>query len=181
MFSVNLNNRYDVELLNPFNGLFSRTTWVSQHQKGKPSGFYWSKRWWGGSDVSWTICKSFAPCSRHASTPPLSFYRPDALPAMQPTASKHWRNNRYDVEIEKKIYLWINDFWPCYLVTVKRVICECVVLASSGIDYDIKLWMPVNEQPQFDEASATEVSSSAEILLALTHNIMGIPQVVRFH
>ena len=25
----------------------------------------------------------------HASTPPLSFYRPDALPAAQPTASKH--------------------------------------------------------------------------------------------
>ena len=25
------------------------------------------------------------------STPPLSFYRPDALPAAHPTASKHWR------------------------------------------------------------------------------------------
>ena len=30
----------------------------------------------------------------HASTPPLSFYRPDALPAAQPTASKHWRRCR---------------------------------------------------------------------------------------
>ena len=30
--------------------------------------------------------------SNHASTPPLKFfYRPDALPAAQPTASKHWR------------------------------------------------------------------------------------------
>jgi len=27
----------------------------------------------------------------HASTPPLVFYRPVALPATQPTASKHWR------------------------------------------------------------------------------------------
>jgi len=27
----------------------------------------------------------------HASTSPLSFYRPDALPAAKPTASKHWR------------------------------------------------------------------------------------------
>jgi len=27
----------------------------------------------------------------HASTPPQSFYRPDALPATQPTASKNWR------------------------------------------------------------------------------------------
>ena len=25
----------------------------------------------------------------HASTPPLSFYRPDALPVAQPTVSKH--------------------------------------------------------------------------------------------
>jgi len=30
----------------------------------------------------------------HASTPPLSFYRPDALPAAQPTVSKHWRHCR---------------------------------------------------------------------------------------
>jgi len=27
-----------------------------------------------------------------SSIPPLSFYRPDALPAAQPTASKHWRH-----------------------------------------------------------------------------------------
>jgi len=32
--------------------------------------------------------------------------------------------------------------------------------------------MPVNEQPQFDEAAATEVSSVAEISLALTDNIL---------
>jgi len=33
------------------------------------SGFYWSKRWWGGSGISWTVCKSFAPCSRQITTP----------------------------------------------------------------------------------------------------------------
>jgi len=26
-------------------------------------GFYYSRRWWGGSGISWTICKSFAPRS----------------------------------------------------------------------------------------------------------------------
>ena len=31
----------------------------------------------------------------HASTPPLSFYRPDALPATQPTASKQWRHDHF--------------------------------------------------------------------------------------
>jgi len=28
------------------------------------SGFYWSIRWWGGSGISWTICKLFTLCSR---------------------------------------------------------------------------------------------------------------------
>jgi len=45
-----------------------------------------------GSGISWTISKS-APRSRQLTTsaPHHSvFYRPDALPAAQPTASKHW-------------------------------------------------------------------------------------------
>jgi len=32
------------------------------------SGFYWSKRWWGGSGISCTICKSFARSSRQIIT-----------------------------------------------------------------------------------------------------------------
>jgi len=47
-----------------------------------------------GSGISWAICKS-APCSRQITTPASHhsvFYRPDALPAAQPTASKHWRH-----------------------------------------------------------------------------------------
>ena len=46
-----------------------------------------------GSGISWAICKS-APRSRQITTPAPHdsvFYRPDALPAAQPTASKHWR------------------------------------------------------------------------------------------
>jgi len=31
-------------------------------------GFHWSKRWWGGSGISWTICKSFAPHSGQITT-----------------------------------------------------------------------------------------------------------------
>ena len=44
-----------------------------------------------GSGISWAICKS-APCSRQITTlaPHHSvFYRPDALPATQPTVSEH--------------------------------------------------------------------------------------------
>jgi len=38
------------------------------------------------------VCTSLQT-DNHASTPPLSFYRPDALPAAQPTASKHSRQS----------------------------------------------------------------------------------------
>jgi len=43
---------------------------------------------------SWAICKS-APRSRQITMPAPHrsvFYRPDALPAAQPTVSKHWRH-----------------------------------------------------------------------------------------
>jgi len=33
------------------------------------SVFYCSKRWWGGSGISWTICKSFVPRSRQITMP----------------------------------------------------------------------------------------------------------------
>jgi len=82
-------------LPHPFNGLFSRTTWVSRHQKGKP---FWilleqeMMRWqWHQLDCMQIICTSLQT-DNHASTSPLSFYRPDALPAAQPTTSKHWRH-----------------------------------------------------------------------------------------
>jgi len=47
-----------------------------------------------GNGISWAICP-YQVCTslltdNHASTPPLKvFYRPDALPTAQPTASKH--------------------------------------------------------------------------------------------
>ena len=46
-----------------------------------------------GSGIRWAICKS-APRSRQITMPAPHcsvFYRPDALPAAQPTVSKHWR------------------------------------------------------------------------------------------
>ena len=50
-----------------------------------------------GSGISWTICKQSAPRSRQTIMPTPHdslFYRSDALPAAQPTASKHWRQIR---------------------------------------------------------------------------------------
>jgi len=51
-------------------------------------------RWqWHQLDHMQIICTS-RQTDNHAITSPLSFYRPDALPAAQPTASKHWRHSR---------------------------------------------------------------------------------------
>ena len=68
---------------------FFQTTWVSRHWKGKSFWILLEREMMGGSGISWTICKLFAPHSRQTTTPVP--YRPDALPAGQPTASKHWR------------------------------------------------------------------------------------------
>jgi len=56
--------------------------------KVKPFWIYWSKRV-SGYGISWSICKS-APWPRNITMPASHqsvFYRPDALPAAQPTAS----------------------------------------------------------------------------------------------
>ena len=44
---------------------------------------------WMDPDPEKHIGSTPLPTDNHASTPPVSFYRPDALPAAQPTASKH--------------------------------------------------------------------------------------------
>jgi len=72
----------------PFLGLLSEPVPETQNQ----SGFILlEQETVSGSGISWAICKS-TPCSRQITMPTLHhlvFYRPDALPATQPTASKH--------------------------------------------------------------------------------------------
>ena len=61
--------------LQPFNGLFSRTTWVSWYQKGKTNLDFTGAR---DSEWQWhqlghmQVCTSLQT-DNHASTPPLSF------------------------------------------------------------------------------------------------------------
>ena len=59
-------------LLHRFNALFSRTTWVSRHQKGKTSLDFYEARddgVLGCSGISWAICKQSAPRFRQIATP----------------------------------------------------------------------------------------------------------------
>ena len=74
-----------------FNGPFSGITQVSQYQKSNTSLDFTEAR---DSEWQWhqvghmQVCTSLQT-DNHASTPPISFYRPGALPATQPTSSKH--------------------------------------------------------------------------------------------
>jgi len=83
----------------PFNGPLSGTTQVSRYQKGKTNLDLLKQETVSGSGISWAICK-FASRSRQITTPAPNLsvlYRPDALPATQPTVSKHWRQKFQDM------------------------------------------------------------------------------------
>ena len=71
--------------------ILSGTTKVSRHQKGKTNLDLLEQERVSGSGISWAICKS-DPGPRHitmSASLHSVFYRPDALPAAKPTASKH--------------------------------------------------------------------------------------------
>ena len=79
---------------------------MSWYQKGKTNLDFNEAR---DSEWQWhlqlghmQVCTSLQT-DNHASIPPLSFYRPDALPAAQPTVSKHWL--KYNtIHYNKSIY-----------------------------------------------------------------------------
>jgi len=49
----------------------------------------------------------------HASTPPLSFYRPDALPAAQPAASRERGGNVHDVDVDTFVNIALCCMYMC--------------------------------------------------------------------
>jgi len=103
---VSTQHTYTLLLLHKFNGLFSRTTWASTHSFNVPlSGTTRVNQYQAGRtnldftearDSEWQwhqlghmeVCTSLQT-DNHASTPPLGFLQPDALPAAQLAASKH--------------------------------------------------------------------------------------------
>ncbi|CAL1273955.1 unnamed protein product [Larinioides sclopetarius] len=54
------------------------------------------------------------------------------------------------------------------------------ILASSGIDYDIKLWAPTREEPFFDEEKARELIRRNEIMLEETKDTITVPASFMF-
>ena len=77
-------------------------------RKVKPIWILLEQETVSGSGISWAICKS-APRSRQITTPAPTtqfFYRPDALPAAQPTASKHWRPIPFHISECQIVLAW---------------------------------------------------------------------------
>jgi len=64
---------------------------VGQYQKGKTSLDFTEARDSECSGISWAMCKSTSCCRQMTTSAPHHsvFYRLDALPVAQPTASKH--------------------------------------------------------------------------------------------
>jgi len=75
-------------------------------RKVKPVWILLKQETVSGSGHSWAICKSAPAPDRQLHQHPTTqfFYRPDALPAAQPTASKHWRQIISTVSMLWKIY-----------------------------------------------------------------------------
>ena len=115
-----------------FNSPLSGTTQVSRYQKNKTNVDFTEAR---DSEWQWhqlghmQVCTSLQT-DNHASTLPLSFYRPVALPAAQPTASKHWRGHRYvpllspnyNVETLKQSQSTESNQWPDLILLSPHVL-----------------------------------------------------------
>jgi len=87
----------------PFNGIFSRTTWVSQHQKGKPFWSLMKQEMMGWQclhlDHVQIICTLLLTYS-HTSTLSLSFLQawcPSCLPTVQ----------QHQSTVQKGIWIWM--------------------------------------------------------------------------
>ena len=96
---------------NPFNGIFSRTTWVSRYQKG----LKWGKRYSGiqGHQLEHmqTVCTSLQT-AKHTNTSLLNFYKPYAIPDAQPcqsTEGKSTQGKYKHKEIKNKIDILIKS------------------------------------------------------------------------
>jgi len=97
--------------LHPFNGRFSRTTWVSQYQKGKTSLDLNEARDDGVLGRQWHRLGRTLQTDNHTNTSSLNFYRSDSLPGAQPcqsTEGKHITCYNYNSTKTTLLQHWNN-------------------------------------------------------------------------
>ena len=105
-------------------------------RKTKPMWILIKQETASGSGIDWTICKS-APSSRQITTltPHHSIcHRPDALPAAQRTASKHWRQQCYCNHGHKMHCFWSTSMGQTSRLTDRRTDASQHYLTTIGPD-----------------------------------------------
>ena len=134
---------------------------MSRYQKGKTkldfteardSEWQWHQL---GCMHVWTSLQT----DNHASTPPLSFCKPDALPATRPTALKHWRQH---ILLQSGIFLLFDfslyelHFWVyLFLSEISPRCCALLTWWGKDINICIEHWTVVTVFSAFDIISRT--------------------------
>lgn len=118
----------------------------------------------------------------------------------QPRVKRRYMGHRNSRTMIKEATFWGSDFvmsgsdcghifiWDketCELVMIMEAdhhVVNCLqphpfdpVLASSGIDYDIKLWAPLREDPFFNAEKAAEMIKRNEVMLEETKDTITVP------
>ena len=125
-----------------FNGLLSRTTRIGRYQKDKPFWIFLKQRWWVGSGISWTICKSSVPSSTQVTMPAPhhSFFMgrmlflPPNQRCQRSEGTKCWRISQWN---EKSAN------WSRYLQPLVNTSCVKLVLARECTEQ--LSWLKVSE------------------------------------
>jgi len=141
-------------LLHMFNGPLgvSGTTQVSRYQKGKTNQDFTEAR-----DSEWHVASAgpyaslhLAPDRKPRQHPTTRFfYRPDALPAAQPTVSEHWRQKfRMTTSIINKVWWW--RWWPVSLFVI-----------SLWDDTESRFWRTWNRNPVWIQYTASKLVATS--------------------
>ncbi|KAK3107632.1 hypothetical protein FSP39_018774, partial [Pinctada imbricata] len=118
----------------------------------------------------------------------------------QPEHTIKFKGHRNARTMIKEANFWGNDFvmsgsdcghifiWDRHtgrlvnLLEADRHVVNCLqphpfdpIMASSGIDYDIKIWAPLAEECCFDESKAAEIMRRNEIMLEETRDTITVP------
>ncbi|XP_076629748.1 DDB1- and CUL4-associated factor 6 isoform X4 [Colletes latitarsis] len=81
------------------------------------------------------------------------------------------------------VFIWDKETAKlCMLLEADQHVVNCLqphpylpLLATAGIDYDVKLWAPINEEPTFDEKFAENLKKRNAIMLEETRDTMTVP------
>ncbi|XP_058800654.1 DDB1- and CUL4-associated factor 6-like [Phymastichus coffea] len=83
------------------------------------------------------------------------------------------------------VFIWDRESAKlCMLLEADQHVVNCVqphpflpMLATSGIDYDVKLWAPINEESNFDEKFAEDLKKRNAVMLEETKDTITVPAV----